>query len=466
VPARAAYVFAALVALGVGYFVVGIPIQLTDCLQNIMTAQAPLSVLISRDPSGPRLNLLRPLLIGQLHVALLIANGHFFAMFKTIHVLQLVASALLLVRLVRPDSWPRAVGSALGVAVLFGAHTFTGTIIEAFPINTFLTVVVCALMTAALVFSEPAPWKDAAVVALMLFGIFTVETGALVLVIATAGRIAGARGVSGRGIVGLFVVLGAFVVYRLVLGAVAPGIGERPSAGFGFGVLDARQLQAMFGTRPWLFYAYNVGSQVSTVLFGEPREGIWDFTYRALYGGLLPHHTISVFTSTGLTLGIIAFVAARLPSWQRWTLEHDDRLVAVFVAVLAANAFISYPYVKDVIVSVAGAFFAVAGAVAVANILGSLDSRRPASAIAIGLTLAALAAGWSVRAVGAGWNLRRYAAVARSEWVDLDDWTARNRVVMTAQNAAVARQLQQEALDRRVPPSPLLDLRAERYLLP
>ncbi|HEY3161429.1 MAG TPA: hypothetical protein VGJ78_20825 [Vicinamibacterales bacterium] len=465
-PNRAARLFALVVALSLGYFIVGIPIQLTDCLQNIMTAQAPLSVLISNDPSAPRLNLLRPLLIGQLHVALLLAQGHFFAMFKTIHVVQLVASALLLVHLVRPDSWPRAIGSALGVAVLFGAHTFTGTIVEAFPINTFLTVVVGALLTASLVFSEPAAWKDTLVVALMVFCILTVETGALVLVIAVAGRMTGARGVSRGAIVALFVVLAAFAVYRVMLGVVAPGLGERPSAGFGFGVLDSQQLQAMFGARPWLFYAYNVASQMSTVLFGEPREGVWDFTNRALHGELLPHHTISVITSTGLTIAIAAFVVMRFPRWRTWTLEDDDRLVAVFFAVLAANAFISYPYVKDVIVSAAGAFFAVAGAVAVAHVLDSLDARRPASAVAIALLLAVLVAGWSVRTVGAGWNLRRYAAVVRSEWLDLDAWTVRNRVTLTTQNAAVARQLQQEALDRRVPPPAFLSPRAERYLLP
>ena len=462
-PRRLAYTFAMLVALGVGYFVAGIPIQLTDCLANMMAGLEAFSLSEWRSGAG----YLRPLLNDQVRVAMRFSDGYYFATFKAIHIAQLAACALLLVRLVRPVTWPRAVAAALGVTVLFGGHTFTGTIMEAFPINTFLTIVVCVLLAANLSFSEPAWWKDLSVVALFAFAVLTVESGVLVLVVTCAAKLVGARGVSRRGIAALLLLLVGYLMLRFGGGHFeGPALTERPS-GFGFVRLEGPELEARFGANPALFYAYNILSQVLTVVFAEPREGVWDFTYFALHRELLPRQVIALASSAGITLAIAAFVATRRRRWRRWNLEYDDQLVAVYLAALAANAVVSYPYVKDVIMSPAGAFSAVAGAVAVANLLASLEQRRTVPAIAVALGVAVLSACWSIRTVGADWNLRRYAFVVRNEWVTLDDWIERNRIETTPARLALAHALQEDALLRRRVPVPLLaNPRAERYLLP
>ena len=69
------------------------------------------------------------------------------------------------------------------------------------------------------------------------------------------------------------------------------------------------------------------------------------------------------------------FVWRRRDAWLARRFERDDQLVALFVMILAANAVISYPYTKDVIMSPAGAFFAVAGFAAVRNVLTWLPGR-------------------------------------------------------------------------------------------
>jgi len=462
VPRRLAYAFAMLVALGVGYFVAGIPIQLTDCLANMMAGLEAFSLSEWRSGSG----YFRPLLTDQVRVAMRFSDGFYFATFKAIHIAQLVVCALLLVRLARPLTWPRAMAAALGVTVLFGGHTFTGTIMEAFPINTFLTIVVCVLLAANLSFSEPAWWQDVSVVALFAFAVLTVESGVLVLVVPCAARLAGARGVSRRGIAALLLLLVGYLILRFGGGHFeGPALTERPS-GFGFARLEGPELEARFGANPVLFYVYNILSQVLTVAFAEPREGVWDFTYRALHHELLPRQEIALASSAGITLAVGVFVATRRERWRHWNLDDDDQLVAVYLAVLAANAVVSYPYVKDVIMSPAGAFSAVAGAVAVANLLASLQQRRTVPAIAVAVGVAVLSACWSVRTVGADWNLRRYAFVVRNEWVTLDDWIERNRIETTPARLALAHALQEDALRRRVPVPLLANPRAERYLLP
>jgi len=183
-------------------------------------------------------------------------------------------------------------------------------------------------------------------------------------------------------------------------------------------------------------------------------------------GTLLPAQRHAVIASTGLTIVIAWFHVTSRDRWKRWALTHDDRVVAVFLAVLGANAVISYPYVKDVIVSAAGALFATAGAVAAGSLLASLASRRWPSAVLLTLLLTTVAAAWTVRAVGTEWYLRRSAFFVRSEWLDLEYWKDRNNLTLTPERAALAEQLQLEAIDRRVPPPFFTNARLEQYLLP
>src|SRR5262249_45528926 len=152
--------------------------------------------------------------------------------------------------ILRPRTWTDAAVVPLGLAALLGSHTFTGTVTEAFPINTYLTIVLCCFAAAALVLSSHRWWTDVLAILLFVIAALTVESGLLVGVILVGGVLVGGRGVSRWGI-GLVVLLlaGYFVLRFTWLHVGSPGLEER-SSGFGFGVLDPKELIARFGRNP------------------------------------------------------------------------------------------------------------------------------------------------------------------------------------------------------------------------
>ena len=124
--------------------------------------------------------------------------------------------------------------------------------------------------------------------------------------------------------------------------------------------------------------------------------------------------------------------------------------------ILAANAVISYPYTKDVIMSPAGAFFAVAGFVAVRNILTWLPARVSPRVATAALAAAALvSATWAVRVVGTHLNLRTGAYVERNEWVYADSALADEGVTLTDAEKVLLRTLRDDAIFVHPPPPPL-----------
>ena len=96
-------------------------------------------------------------------------------------------------------------------------------------------------------------------------------------------------------------------------------------------------------------------------------------------------------------------------------------MIVVFVAVLAANATLSFAYTKDEIVSVAGVFYALAAYAAVRDAVSKGVSLRPGPSMVCGLFLCALATGWSVRAVGVHYVLRSQAVKHQIDWVELPE---------------------------------------------
>ena len=76
---------------------------------------------------------------------------------------------------------------------------------------------------------------------------------------------------------------------------------------------------------------------------------------------------------------ILGYMWTRRRDWLAWRTDRGDQLVIVFVAVALANAVLCYAYTKDVILSPAGAFFALALTVATAR---TLESASTASGVA------------------------------------------------------------------------------------
>src|SRR5262249_45214008 len=155
--------------------------------------------------------------------------------------------------------------------IVVGIHTFAGAVVEGLPVNHFLTILICCVAAVNIAQAKRTPWTDAAAVVLFLCAMLTIESGLLLWAIFVAAYAVGYRGVSRGGLVVLTVCVALYFAGRfVVIGGTPPGLNER-SAGFGFSVLNPDELERRFGHNPIPFYAYNVLSAISCVLFAEPR---------------------------------------------------------------------------------------------------------------------------------------------------------------------------------------------------
>jgi len=447
-----AYAAAATAACSVGYFIVRSPLQIGDCLDNMLDLQRDTLAALFTNQFHQR-GYMRPMLWAALKVAFEASNGHYFWMYKTIHVLQVLALVVLFVRLLRVDTMARALAVPFGVVVLFGNHTFAPIVIEAFPINHFLTVMLCCLAAANLAFARPALWRDIAAVLLFAIAVLTVETGLLVWVIVAAAWLGGCRGVSRRTILLMSAALLAYFVLRFgLLPAGAPQLVER-SSGFGFRILEPDEMAARFGHRPLVFYAYNVISHVLSVLFAEPKAGVWYLTRGLVSGDVSPAAVIGVLGSTGSTVLIAGYALARARDWRHGLANDHDRLVLLFVAVLAGNAVIGFPYTKNHIIAPAGVFHALAATAAMAYALGYLarsSFARPA-AVVLMLALISLNCVSVVRYAGLHYRIREAAWKNQNDWAHQGPTTTRWNVPEDPMGQRMIRQLYDESVAMRVP---------------
>ena len=81
--------------------------------------------------------------------------------------------------------------------------------------------------------------------------------------------------------------VGYFVLRFPVLHIGGPGLIER-SSGYGFHTLEPQQLVQTFGANPIGFYAYNIVTSALSVLFAEPRAGMFDLTRGIVQGAVNP----------------------------------------------------------------------------------------------------------------------------------------------------------------------------------
>ena len=159
-----------------------------------------------------------------------------------------------------------------------------------------------------------------------------------------------------------------------------------------------------------------VTSMIS-VLFSEPRAGRFVALDAWRQDALLPRMAIALITSL-VTTCVIGYAALR--SWRAPRLDDNGRYIAVFAAVLAGNAALSFAYTKDEIMLPAGIFYALAAYAGARLILESMavPRLRPASAaVAIVLTITSM--GWTVRAAGVPYFQRAQAFKHRGDWGQL-----------------------------------------------
>ena len=121
---------------------------------------------------------------------------------------------------------------------------------------------------------------------------------------------------------------------------------------------------------------------------------------------------------TSLVTTLVIGVAA-LGAWRRRALDDDARFIAIFAAVLVANAAISFPYTKDETMIPAGIFYALAAYAGVRTLLAADYSPRGLAAAVLTTVLVVTSVGWTVRAAGLPYFLRAQAFKQRGDWAEL-----------------------------------------------
>jgi hypothetical protein len=303
-------------------------------------------------------------------------------------------------------------------------------------------------------------------VLLFVFAALTVETGLLVWVIVAAAWLSGCRGVSRRTVLFVSAALFGYFLLRFgLLSAGTPTLVER-SSGFGFRILEPAELAARFGRHPLVFHAYNVMSHALSVLFAEPKAGVWNLTRGLVTGDLSPATVIGALGSTGTTMLIAGYAYARIPDWRHGSVNDHDRLLLLFVAVLASNAVIGFPYTKNHIIAPAGVFHAAAATAAMAYAHAYLvrsPFRRP-TAVVLMLALLCLNSVSVVRYVAVHYRLREAAWKNQNDWAYQGPTTTRWNVPGDPGGQRMFRQLYDESTAMQVPGTYFLNSRLmDRY---
>jgi hypothetical protein len=136
------------------------------------------------------------------------------------------------------------------------------------------------------------------------------------------------------------------------------------------------------------------------------------------------------------------------------------------VPILGANAVLSYSYLKDVIVSPAGVFHAVAATVAFTCVLERLAVRTPArrpAVVVLTLMLFVLTAAWTTRLVGLHFSLRQKAFIVRNDWMWMGPEPTTLGLENNPEGARLVRDMYAEVARMRVAAPHFLSRTAWRY---
>ncbi len=441
---------AATFAAAISFDLWHMPIQVYDSLAEILDAQQSPSVSASFSQSLSTTAYLRPLRIAQIKALFDLSGGNYRLAYRGSHVLWIVALLLLFARALQVRSRRDLAPAALALTVLTGLHTFHSLVREAYPINHFLEIAVACLAVLNLSQSRGGWLADLLAGAVFVAAALTLESGLLVWVVAVCAWIAGLRGVSTRGLAIMTALLAGYFALRFaVLATGLPTLSER-SSGFLLQRLEPDELQRRFGDAPVLFYAYNVAASVMSVLFSEPRDGVFATVRSWTSGDVRPREYVAVVSSLLTTLLIAWWAVTR---WrERGVAAPSDRLLVVAGGVLLASAALGYAYTKDEIMAVAGVCYALAAFAAVRGAIERAGTwRRPVAVSAVSACLFVLASLWAVRAMSVHHVLSVQAFKVRNDWAEAPT-VLRSEDRWPSDPAAVAlvEALRTQAIDMRV----------------
>jgi hypothetical protein len=456
-----AYGVAAVLSLGVSASIWGIPLQLTDFTTYLidMAQLSTWELMVDRFQS--RANF-RPFFYLQMKALFEWSNGSYFLAFKAAYIVQLFATMLLTVRLLDVRSAAGFVASIVVVVMLLGLHT-TRDVLREGPMILPLCFALAMTVAAA---ARSTWWRDICAVLLLAVATLTVELGLLLLVIYVVGRLVGWRGVSARAIVACSVLVLVYFGYRFTV--LNPGGADLEFRWTGVGFLprEPEELMEMFRGRMPVLYAYNMASSILTVLFSEPRSGVWTVVAGMVRDDVGSGPWLSVISSLATTGCLAWFVWMRLPDWRRRTFTGQDGFVLIAAAVLIANAAISHRYTRDVIMYPAGMLYALAAYPALHAALvrlSALSRLRRSVAVALLLTISVT---WSLRAAEMFYALRTTAYDKRNDWAEAVEILERRQALRRDDQRVIVLQLRREALSMSTPNPRLAQPWLDRWMDP
>lgn len=462
----AVLVLAGVLASAIAFDLWRMPVQPSDALTEILDAQASPSVATSFRNAVGTTSYLRPLRIAQIKALFDLSQGHYRLVYRGFHALLIVALIWLFVRALPIESPLDAAAAAVALTVLTGLHTFLGFLREAFPINHFLEIAVLVLIALNLTLSRGGWLVDLLAGIIFAFAALTLESGVLIWVVIATAWVVGLRGVSARGLALVTALLAGYFVLRFwYLDTGLPSLTERTS-GYFLERLEPSELQQRFGDRAFVFYAYNVVASILSVLFSEPRDGLF-VAARAWRGGdVHPHAYLTVLSSLAMTIVMACTAFAWLrTAWRKGSpLGRSGRLAIVAVVVLVANAALSFSYTKDDIIAVAGVFYAIAAFAAVRAVLEYGLGGFVRGAV-VATAMLALGSAWAMRSSGVHHVMNEHAFRTRNDWAELPiKWQKEGRWPSDAAPRALIENLRDAALDADVPnPQMVPEWRSQWY---
>ena len=460
-----AIVLATLITIPLADSLYRVPIQVSDSLEPLViaakydSAQHLLHDSLTFSPTT-----FRPMRYMQARALLAFTQATgltYHAVFRGLHVILLLMLIALFVAAVRIRSWPELVAFTVAFPILIGIHTFPSMLLEAFPVNHFAQVGVCVMGVLVLAQYEPRWLVPVVVCVLLALSLSVIESGAMVWVTVVCCAAAGLRGMNRTTVVATTVVFAGYLLLRYMLEISSPGIGGHGS-GFGDRFYSPEELAQRFGAHPLGFMIYNVTGGLASLLFAEPRQGVYSLLAAWREGEIHPVVLINVISSSATTALLIWYAAARLPRRRSAWSDADRTFVAACTAFIA-NAAFNAVYIKDEIMSPAGLLYALATFVAVRSVIDSLATQplsvKPLAACLL-VTIAAL---WTFRAVGVHYQLRYQAFTTRNDWVEVlrpdkhDDWPE------DPAELALTRRIRAEAIGRRTTSPSFMPRWTDRY---
>jgi hypothetical protein len=362
------------------------------------------------------------------------AVGTWLPFYQSLVMLLFGALLALVVWLCRPVGRPRAFAACVAISCICGLHT-SRILFGFWPLNHYAAVMVTLLAAIGLAMHPRTRPYDWVFGLLMLVATLSLEFGILIVPVLTVLWWFGAPGISWRGVAAMLVAVAAYGAIRFTFGDHSGELTLWADSGFGFQNLDADTLRARFGDAPWVLWIYNVGGTMLTVLFSEPRDGVYSFVESLLARDMETWQWFQVGSSALTTLVIAAGLVRGWP-WKEerrqgvpgdreerrqgvpGDRERDRLLVVAGCALLVFGSVVSFVYTRDRLGLAGGIGYALLLYVAVGLWLDWSGSGSGWQRQAVRGVLTLVAALWVVRSAETWFQLRDTAWDYHVEWTD------------------------------------------------